>query len=88
MTAANGVSIDFQTLLADVRRILPASVATQGNLDPMVLAVGGKSQTGAVERILQETAGTPHIFNLGHGIRQETPVAHVENLISQIRASR
>ncbi len=88
MTAANGVSIDFQTSLADVRRILPASVATQGNLDPMVLAVGGKSQSDAVERILRDTAGTPHIFNLGHGIRQETPVAHVENLISQIRAAR
>ena len=87
-TGASGVSIDFQTSLADVRRILPASVATQGNLDPMVLAVGGKSQSDAIERILRDTAGTPHIINLGHGIRQETPVAHVENLISQIRAAR
>lgn len=87
-TGANGVSIDFQTSLRDARSMMSPRLATQGNLDPMVLAVGGDAQALSVSHILNETAGTPHIFNLGHGIRQETPVAHVENLIAQIRSSR
>jgi uroporphyrinogen decarboxylase len=63
-------------------------MATQGNLDPMALAVGGKVQDQAIERILSETRGHPHIFNLGHGIRQETPVENVTRMINQVRAAR
>lgn len=87
-TGANGVSIDFQTSLAKARSIMSPTLATQGNLDPMVLAVGGEAQSSAISQILEQTAGTPHIFNLGHGIRQETPIRHVENMIAQVRASR
>ena len=87
-TGANGVSIDFQTSLAKARSIMSPALATQGNLDPMVLAVGGEAQSSAISQILEQTAGTPHIFNLGHGIRQETPIRHVENMIAQVRAPR
>ena len=27
----------------------------------------------------------PHVFNLGHGIGQHTPIAHVEQLIARVR---
>ena len=64
------------------------TLATQGNLDPMVLAVGGEAQVSAIRQILEETAGKPHIFNLGHGIRQETPIRHVEDMIAQVRSAR
>jgi uroporphyrinogen decarboxylase len=30
-------------------------------------------------------AGRPHIFNLGHGIIKETPIAHVERLVALVR---
>jgi len=38
-----------------------------------------------VDDILQATDGKPHIFNLGHGILPETPIAHVEQLLKRIR---
>jgi uroporphyrinogen decarboxylase len=41
-----------------------------------------------VRRILDAFAGRPHIFNLGHGILQETPIAHVEELTALVRGDR
>ncbi len=59
--------------------------AIQGNLDPIALIAGGAAQDRAVEGILGAMAGKPHIFNLGHGILPETPIAHVEQLLKRIR---
>jgi uroporphyrinogen decarboxylase len=59
--------------------------ALQGNLDPIALIAGGAALDRAVDDILQATAGKPHIFNLGHGILPETPIAHVEQLLKRIR---
>jgi uroporphyrinogen decarboxylase len=57
----------------------------QGNLDPLALIAGGAALDGAAERILEAMAGTPFIFNLGHGILPETPIGHVEQLLKRIR---
>jgi uroporphyrinogen decarboxylase len=59
--------------------------ALQGNLDPIALIAGGAALDRAVDEILQATDGKPHIFNLGHGILPETPIAHVEQLLKRIR---
>ena len=59
--------------------------ALQGNLDPIALIAGGAALDRAVDNILQQTAGKPHIFNLGHGILPETPIPHVEQLLKRIR---
>jgi len=59
--------------------------ALQGNLDPIALIAGGAALDQAVDNILQATTGKPHIFNLGHGILPETPIAHVEQLLRRIR---
>jgi uroporphyrinogen decarboxylase len=83
---ANAVSLDSQTSPRWARTHLPPHIALQGNLDPLVLVAGGNALTMAVERLLAETQGTPHIFNLGHGIRPETPVEHVHELVNLIRA--
>jgi uroporphyrinogen decarboxylase len=64
---------------------LPAGLPVQGNLDPLVLMAGGEALETAVARILSSLAGRPHIFNLGHGIGQFTPIAHVEKLLSLVR---
>jgi len=58
----------------------------QGNLDPIALIAGGAALDRAVDEILQATSGKPHIFNLGHGILPDTPIAHVEQLLGRIRA--
>ncbi|HKU64303.1 MAG TPA: uroporphyrinogen decarboxylase [Rhizomicrobium sp.] len=59
--------------------------ALQGNLDPIALIAGGAALDQAVDEILEATNGSPHIFNLGHGILPETPIAHVERLLKRIR---
>ena len=59
--------------------------AVQGNLDPITLIAGGTALDRAVDDILTAMTGRPHIFNLGHGILQETPIAHVEQLLKRIR---
>jgi uroporphyrinogen decarboxylase len=60
----------------------------QGNLDPLALLAGGAALDREVGAILGALKGHPHIFNLGHGILPQTPIAHVERLVDLIRKSR
>ncbi len=68
-----------------LRRCLPAGMPVQGNLDPLLLLAGGEELERQAHRILEAFSGRPHVFNLGHGIGQTTPIAHVEQLIRIIR---
>jgi uroporphyrinogen decarboxylase len=67
---------------------LPDGLPVQGNLDPLVLVAGGEKLDAAARRILDAFAGRPHIFNLGHGILQDTPIAHVEQLIAIVKGAK
>jgi uroporphyrinogen decarboxylase len=64
---------------------LPEGMPVQGNLDPLALIAGGVELDRAVDDILAALADRPHVFNLGHGILPDTPVAHVERLIARVR---
>ena len=64
---------------------LPKDLPVQGNLDPLALIAGGAALETAVARILACFADRPHIFNLGHGILPDTPIAHVEHLLELVR---
>jgi uroporphyrinogen decarboxylase len=64
---------------------LPAAMTLQGNLDPLALLAGGSALDEAVGNILAKFARRPHIFNLGHGVLPETPIAHVEQLMKRVR---
>jgi uroporphyrinogen decarboxylase len=64
---------------------LPADLPVQGNLDPLALIAGGEELIVASRRILDAFDSRPHIFNLGHGILPDTPIAHVEQLLSAVR---
>jgi len=66
-------------------KALPAKLPVQGNLDPLALLAGGAELETPVRRILDAFAGRPHIFNLGHGILKDTPIAHVEALIALVK---
>jgi uroporphyrinogen decarboxylase len=61
--------------------------AIQGNLDPIALINGGKALDESVDNIMEAMRGRPFIFNLGHGILQETPIAHVEQLVARVRSA-
>jgi uroporphyrinogen decarboxylase len=65
--------------------VLPEHLPVQGNLDPLALIAGGETLDRATDRILSAFPSRPHVFNLGHGIQQDTPVAHVERLLARIR---
>jgi len=67
---------------------LPEGLPVQGNLDPLALIAGGSTLKAAVKLILDAFAGRPHIFNLGHGILQDTPVDHVEQLIVLVKGRK
>ena len=66
-------------------RELPKGLPVQGNLDPLALIAGGADLESAVENILSAFADRPHIFNLGHGILPDTPIEHVEKLLTLVR---
>lgn len=78
-TGANCISLDWRT------GFQPQLPITQGNLDPLVLLTGGVALDRAIDQIKRDYAGRSHIFNLGHGIIKETPIAHVEQLIRRVR---
>ncbi|MCM8731155.1 uroporphyrinogen decarboxylase [Hephaestia sp. MAHUQ-44] len=67
--------------------ILPEGLPVQGNLDPLALLAGGAALDAGVDRILAAFQDRPHIFNLGHGIGQFTPIAHVEQLLARVRGA-
>ncbi len=80
---ALGLDETVDPVWADVE--LPAALPVQGNLDPLALVAGGETLDAAIDRILAAFASRPHIFNLGHGIVPDTPIAHVERLIKRVR---
>lgn len=65
---------------------LPAGMPVQGNLDPLLLEAGGPALPDRVRTIIAAFEDRPHIFNLGHGIGQFTPIAHVEQLLAALRS--
>jgi uroporphyrinogen decarboxylase len=65
---------------------LPPGLPVQGNLDPLALIAGGETLEKAALSIISAFEGRPHIFNLGHGILQDTPIAHVEQLLKLVRS--
>ena len=84
-TAVDAIGLDETVDPAWAARELPKTLPLQGNLDPLALVAGGEPLSDAVKRILDAFAGRPHIFNLGHGILQDTPIANVEQLIGLVK---
>jgi uroporphyrinogen decarboxylase len=84
-TGVDAVGLDETVDPAWAASELPGGLPVQGNLDPLALIAGGKELTDAVKRILDALGDRPHIFNLGHGIQQTTPIAHVEQLVALVK---
>jgi uroporphyrinogen decarboxylase len=86
-TGADALGLDWTVPLAQAKR-LQGEGTVQGNLDPQRLVAGGRALSDGVAAILAVLGDGPLVFNLGHGITPETPIAHVEAMISQIRSAR
>ena len=85
-TGVDAVGLDETVDPFWANRALPDNLPVQGNLDPLALLAGGEPMRQSVRRILDALGGRPHIFNLGHGISKETPIAHVEELVELVKA--
>ena len=85
-TGVDGVSIDWAAEPSLIRERVQSRVAIQGNLDPLALIAGGAALDRAIDDVLENYASGRLIFNLGHGILPETPIAHVEQMIKRVRA--
>ena len=85
-TGVDAVGIDETVDPAWANRELPPGMPVQGNLDPLAMLAGGDAMRRSAGRILDAFAARPHIFNLGHGIGKETPIAHVEQLAAFVKA--
>lgn len=64
---------------------LPSGMPVQGNFDPLLIEAGGDRLEDRARTILDSFADRPHVFNLGHGIGQHTPIEHVERLLQVVR---
>jgi uroporphyrinogen decarboxylase len=87
-TGVNAVGLDYMTPVSVADAALPRPLTVQGNLDPLRLVAGGEQMEARIEEIIAGFAGRPHIFNLGHGIVPETPIAHVERLVEIVKRGR
>jgi uroporphyrinogen decarboxylase len=87
-TNVDAVSIDWAAEPELIRTQVQSKVAIQGNLDPLALIAGGAALDAAIDEVLASYARGRLIFNLGHGILPETPIAHVEQMIARVRRHR
>jgi uroporphyrinogen decarboxylase len=83
----DAVGLDWTADLAFVRDQIQWRVPVQGNLDPLALLAGGAALDRGVDNILKAFSERPFIFNLGHGILPQTPIAHVEQMLERVRRS-
>lgn len=86
-TGVDAVGLDWTVPLSQARR-LQRDGAVQGNLDPLRLVAGGAALEAGIDRILAELGDGPLVFNLGHGITPEAPVAHVGAMVKRVREAR
>ncbi|MEW9806166.1 uroporphyrinogen decarboxylase [Mesorhizobium sp. ZMM04-5] len=85
-TGATALGLDWTVPLEQARR-LQREGAVQGNLDPQRLVAGGSALSRGVSSILSALGQGPLVFNLGHGIVPETPIAHVEQMLAEVRGA-
>ncbi len=76
----------FISMSSVINLIEPQNICLQGNLDPMILKVGGDYLLSSLDKLRIATQNRRFIMNLGHGIDKDTPIAHVEALIKRVRA--
>lgn len=83
------ISFDWRINLDDAWRQVGHDQPIQGNLDPVTLFAPLPVIKERVHDIMRRAEGRPgHIFNLGHGILQHTPVDHVKAVCDMVHNYR
>lgn len=79
------IGVDFRMPLGAAWQKIGLESPIQGNLDPMALLADWRELKYQVDRVLEDADGRPgHIFNVGHGLHQSTPVENVRRLVDYV----
>jgi uroporphyrinogen decarboxylase len=78
------VALDTQAPMALGRRLQAGGMTIQGALDNLLLRAGGPALDARVEALLEGWGQGPYIFNLGHGVLPDTPIAHIERVVRRV----
>jgi len=84
-TGVAAVALDASVDPAWAARTLQPQGCVQGNLDPLLLVLGGAALERATRACVEAFAGGPHVFNLGHGITPDADPAHVDVMLKAVR---
>jgi uroporphyrinogen decarboxylase len=80
----NAVALDTQASAALGQRLQASGKTIQGALDNLLLRAGGPTLDARVEQLLAQWSGGPYIFNLGHGVMPDTPIAHIARVVERV----
>ncbi|MCF7669645.1 MAG: uroporphyrinogen decarboxylase [Verrucomicrobia bacterium] len=86
-TGADVLSVDWTVSLEVMRRVLPADISIQGNMNPGVLETHSPEQVASeTRRILNEMNGRRgYVFNLGHGLKPSSRIENIAKMLETIR---
>lgn len=86
-SGCDAVGLDWTSDPREARKLAAGRVALQGNLDPAALFAPPDAVRSAVRRVIDAFGAAPgHVFNLGHGILQKTPIDSVAAAVDEVRA--
>lgn len=83
-TGVTALGLDWSVPMSQAQR-LQRDGPVQGNLDPLRVVAGGRALEEGVDAILSSLGRGPLIFNLGHGITPDAPIANVQAMVDRIR---
>jgi len=84
----DAVGLDVQASAVLGQRLQQQSMTIQGALDPLLLRAGGPGLDRRIDQMLEQWGPSRYVFNLGHGILPDTPIAHVEQALARISGRR
>ncbi len=79
-----GVALDTQAGATMGQRIQAGGKTIQGALDNLLLLAGGPALDARVDALLEQWGAGPYIFNLGHGVMPDTPIAHIARVVERV----
>ncbi|MDE2488141.1 MAG: uroporphyrinogen decarboxylase [Alphaproteobacteria bacterium] len=87
-TPVECVALDTQASAALGRRLQAQGKTIQGALDNLLLRAGGRALDARVEQLLNQWGEGAYVFNLGHGILQDTPIANIARVVERVTGQR
>jgi len=79
------IGVDWRVRLSDAWQTIGYDKAVQGNLDPATLLADRETIRRQASVVLEMAGGRAgHIFNLGHGVMQQTPVDNAIALVDAV----